>query len=348
MTIEKARKVLQEERESAIEFCEENIQKFPLIVREKVMNALKGENEDIDKYQCIFCKRRFKAASGFEVHLTTKHRIKGLQAYWNLFRFNRKSFKYYCKYCGKELNDAFLTFCGSKECRIKFTNEKNKKERGSEHSFIDASIKHSKSIKGKTYEEIHGIEKGKEIRETLSEVHKGISPTKETRDKQSIIMKRKILNGEWAPNIHNSFTHWKNEVIVKGKVFKFRSSWEVEVFEQLKEIYPLSEIEYETLRIPYKYDGVEHIYVVDFYVPIKKLAIEVKPTNSLFERQEQEKIRVCKEFCKQNNMIFIIFNENNKHIVREVLDGLGLSEVRKIRISKWSEIICGSRQTRLI
>ena len=348
MIIEKARKALQKKRESAIEFCEENIQIFSPIVRRKVINALKGENESIDKYQCIFCRKIFESGSGLEIHLRTKHRIKGLQAYWNLFRFNRRSFKHYCRYCGCELTSAFQMFCSAKKCRIEFTNAKNRKEEGTEHSFIDGSKRYSASIRGKTYEEIHGIEKGSERRKRTSESHKGILPTKEARDKQSVTMKKKILNGEWSPNVINSFTHWSAEIIVDGRLFKFRSTWEVEVFEQLKDVYPLSEIEYETLRIPYKYDGVEHIYVVDFYIPLKRLVIEVKPTSSLFDKQEQEKIRVCKEFCKQNNMIFVIFNEKNKYSVREVLDSLGLSEVKKIRISKWTELICGSKQIRLV
>jgi len=346
--IEKARKVFKEKRESAIEFCEENFEKFSPIVKEKVVKALKGENESIDGYQCVFCGRKFKATSGLEVHLRIKHRIKGLQAYWNLFRFNRRSFKHYCKYCGKELDNALRVFCGSRECRSKFTAEKNRREEGSGHSFIDRSREYVQSIKGKTYEEIYGKTRGKEIRKKLSESHKGKSPTEEARNKQSITMKEKILNGEWSPNVANSFTHWKNELRIEGKVFKFRSSWELEVFQQLKDIYPISEIEYETLRIPYKYNGVEHVYIVDFYVPFKRLAIEVKPRNSLLDEQEQEKMKICRKFCEQNNITFLIFDENKKSIVREILDSLGLLEVKKEKVGEWGELICGSKQIKLL
>jgi len=345
----KAREVLQEIRESAIQLCEENIQKFPVDIQEKIIQALRGEkHEEVGKYQCVFCGKEFKCGAGLESHLRIKHRIKGYSAYQNLFIFNRRSFKHYCKYCGKELSNPYAVFCGSKECRRKFTAEKNKREEGSGHSFIDESRKYAQSIKGKTYEEIYGETRGKELRKKLSESHKGKSPTEETRNKQSIIMKEKILKGEWSPNIINSFTHWKSELKVGQKVFKFRSSWELEVFKQLKDIYPISEIEYETLRIPYRYDGVEHVYIVDFYIPFKRLVIEVKPKNSLLDEQEREKIRVCKEFCEQNNMTFLIFDESKKSIVKEVLDSLGLSEVKKQKIGEWGELICGSKQIRLL
>lgn len=313
---------------------------------------------------CKICGFKVESFAGLAAHIQV-HKVKSKEYYDIYLKGKNEDI---CSLCKKKtkyisLNKGYKKFCS--ECNIKLGWEKlskQKKGKTREEIYSKEGLQKQKDAeekrrekgfgvskrKGKTYEEIYGEERAEEVKRNLSESHKGISQTKETRDKHSLTMKRKILSGEWSPNIHNNFTHWQSEVIVDGKVFKFRSTWEVEVFEQLKDVYPLSEIEYETLRIPYKYDGIEHIYIVDFYIPLKRLAIEVKPTNSLFDKQEQEKIRVCKEFCKQNNMIFVIFNEKNKYSVREVLDSLGLSEVKKIRISKWTELICGSKQIKLI
>lgn len=347
--MEKVREALKEKYDAAIDFCDENIDKFNVNVKKKVNDALSGElNEDIEFLQCVFCKRKFKRSCNLTQHLMVKHGIRGVHAYWNLFYYKRKSFKNYCKYCGFELTRSTTTFCNTGECRREFTRERHRKAKEEGNPLSKGIVNYSKSIKGKTYEEIHGIIKGKERRKLTSESHKGFSPSIETREKQSLYMKDKIEKGEWTPNIINSYTHWQYKVNINNQIFKFRSTWEVKVFRQLVDIYPLNEIEYETLRLPYEYNGVRHIYIVDFYIPVVRLAIEVKPTSSLLSEKEQEKIKTCREFCTKNDITFLIIDEHNIGIVKELLDSLKLVNLSRKKIGKWGEKICKLEQAKLL
>lgn len=96
---------------------------------------------------------------------------------------------------------------------------------------------------------------------------------KRARSKMSIIMKDKILSGEFTPNITNSWTKWNSYVIIKGERKKFRSGWEA--------IFYLSnlEMEYEKIRIPYIFKEKSHVYIVDFVDFRNKILYEVKPTS---------------------------------------------------------------------
>lgn len=347
--MEKVREALREKNAAAIDFCEENIDKFNVIVKKKVNDALRGElDKDIEFLQCVFCKRKFKRSGNLTQHLMTKHGIRGVHAYWNLFYYKRKSFKNYCKYCSSELTKSTTSFCNMSGCRSEFNKERHRKSKEEGNPLSKGIVNYTRSIKGKTYEEIHGIEKGKERRKLTSESHKGISPSIETRQKQSIIVKKKIERGEWTPNIINSYTHWEYKVNIDNQVFKFRSTWEVKVFKQLVDIYPLNEIEYETFRIPYVYEGIKHTYIVDFYIPVVRLAIEVKPTSSLLSGKEQEKIRTCREFCVNNDITFLIIDEHNIGIVKELLDSLKLVNLSRKKIGKWGEKICKLEQAKLL
>lgn len=95
----------------------------------------------------------------------------------------------------------------------------------------------------------------------------GTSYTDEEKAEKSAAMKVKILSGEFTPNTNNRNTHW--EATYKGK--QYRSSWEA-LYQHFNE-----EAEYETLRVKYYLDDVEHIYIVDFVDHINKIVVEVKP-----------------------------------------------------------------------
>jgi hypothetical protein len=89
----------------------------------------------------------------------------------------------------------------------------------------------------------------------------------EHKKQLSVKMKSLILTGQFTPNSNNRNTYW--DATFDGK--QYRSSWEA-MYQ-----YYNQNAEYETLRIPYLWNGDNHVYIVDFVDHISKLAIEVKP-----------------------------------------------------------------------
>jgi hypothetical protein len=122
--------------------------------------------------------------------------------------------------------------------------------------------------------------------------------------KQSKILKEKIKNGKFTPNITNSWTHWNATVIIGDKKYKFRSSWEASFFVCNKNY------KYETLRIPYiDGKGESRTYVGDFYDTENKVLYEIKP-RSVFKKQHI-KINGAIQYCQKNDIKFIWINEKN-------------------------------------
>lgn len=119
----------------------------------------------------------------------------------------------------------------------------------------------------------------------------------EDRQKKSEQMIAKIRSGQFTPNSNNRNTHWDSTL--DGT--RFRSSWEA-----LYQYYDPN-AEYEVLRIPYRFDGQEHIYIVDFINHQSKIAIEVKPRELMSSAKTISKIRSLKEWCEKNsyNMLLV-------------------------------------------
>lgn len=116
----------------------------------------------------------------------------------------------------------------------------------------------------------------------------------------SKIMKEKIANNEWTPNINNRWTRFKVEY--KGK--KYRSSWEA-IYASLNET-----AEYEKLRIKYKFENKNYIYIVDFIDKIKKEAIEIKPKSLVKDFKNIAKEKVLIEWCNKNNYTYKLITED--------------------------------------
>lgn len=133
--------------------------------------------------------------------------------------------------------------------------------------------------------------------------------------KMSKIMKEKILNGEFTPPITNSWTHWKSFIKMDdGTIKKFRSNWDA-VFWLINK----NNVEYEKLRIQYKFNNETKIYIVDFYDEKNNIAYEIKPTSLKCKNQNIEKEKYLIEYCKQHNIGYKCisddwFMENIKHV----------------------------------
>lgn len=115
----------------------------------------------------------------------------------------------------------------------------------------------------------------------------------------SITMKDRIKSGDITPNVKNSRTHW--QVIYRGK--RFRSSWEAAWF-ALNQHY-----EYETKRISYWLNGIERIYIVDFYDPATNTLVEVKPAEHTYGEVFEAKKLWAEKWAVENNGKYVIVTQ---------------------------------------
>lgn len=129
---------------------------------------------------------------------------------------------------------------------------------------------------------------------------------KEQREKQSLMIKEKIKNGSFCPNVTNSWTH-SRKFEIDG--IKFRSSWEFLFYIIMCKI-GNHNLDYEKIRIPYFNStyNKERIYIVDF--SDNDFLYEIKPFALKDDITNQEKTKSAIEYCKKNNKKFEIINEN--------------------------------------
>lgn len=143
-------------------------------------------------------------------------------------------------------------------------------------------------------------------------------------EKQSSTMKNKILNGEFTPNITNSWANSKIKIKLDGKAF--RSSWEAYFY-----IFMLDKqfIEYEKLRLLYYDTEVNKMrtYITDFIDEENKILYEIKPFCDTISINTINKEKAALKWCKENNYEYIFiteewFDENyNKDILEDHLIG---------------------------
>lgn len=138
----------------------------------------------------------------------------------------------------------------------------------------------------------------------------------ETKEKQSKIIKEKILNGGFTPNITNSWCFSR----VSYKDNSFRSSWEL-LFFILNEDKPLK---FEKLRIPYYYNNKKHIYIVDFIDDTNKCTYEIKPKIQTKNKISEIKEIALKDWCEKNYFDYKIITEdyflNMKPYPKNIID----------------------------
>jgi len=124
----------------------------------------------------------------------------------------------------------------------------------------------------------------------------GRTYSNEEKQHRSKIMREFILCGKFTPNSNNRNTHW--DCFYQDK--KYRSSWEA-----LYQYFD-NEAEYETLRIPYKFDNKDYIYIIDFVNHKTKTVVEVKPQELLNDKKTQAKISAAEDWCDNNGYDFVV------------------------------------------
>ena len=116
------------------------------------------------------------------------------------------------------------------------------------------------------------------------------------KETKSILIKQKILSGEFTPNSNNRNTHW--DAVFDNK--KYRSSWEA----LYQFINPSAE--YEALRIEYKLNNKVHIYIIDFVDHANKLVIEVKPRELCVGEKFKAKIEALTQWADKSKYTLLL------------------------------------------
>lgn len=126
--------------------------------------------------------------------------------------------------------------------------------------------------------------------------------SEESKAKQSATMKRKILAGEFTPNVNNARTSWK----ASFKGLKFRSSWEAGFYAIYDGV-----LQFESIRVPWSLNGKSKVYIIDFCDEKKQILFEVKP-QELVKRNHNycvEKINAAKAWAIIHGYNFEVITE---------------------------------------
>lgn len=184
--------------------------------------------------------------------------------------------KSYCAYCNTELTiheynfiRGFSKFClDCKSNGIYHTSAYLGKDKLQERGKLISKKKliFYKTDKGRETAKVIGA-KNSIAMTAYHKTEQGIISKELTKIKQSNIMKEKILSGKFTPNSNNRNTHWNSFFNNKP----YRSSWEA-----LYQYFNPAD-EHESLRITYRYNNTEYVYIVDFINYDTKIATEVKP-----------------------------------------------------------------------
>lgn len=191
-----------------------------------------------------------------------------------------------------------LQTCGGKECVRKIRSEFGSNRDLSYLQTEEAKLKRVESRSWYRHSEETKAKIVETNKKTWTPEKKKLLVEKNKADgvyeRSSQKIKQKILAGEYTPNTQNRLTHKRLHSEITG-IKKYRSNWEV----KYHEAYP--HLLYEYLRIPYFFNSVRHIYIVDFWDPISHVAIEIKPFSMSEGAKTTAKMNALIEWCKQNN-----------------------------------------------
>lgn len=196
---------------------------------------------------------------------------------------------------------------------IKYVDEEALKIRGERIS--KAKIEFYKTERGAEVKNIIGEKNSVNMKNHFA-TDTGKEQIKRVAFIQSEIMKEKIRNGEFTPNITNTWTNWDSKIYLEnGAEKKFRSSWEACFW------FSNQELSYETFRIPYELDGSLKTYIADFHDEKKNIIYEIKPKSQWLN--QSKKMQNAIEYCMDNNIAFVWINEYNimEYVKPEMFSG---------------------------
>lgn len=153
--------------------------------------------------------------------------------------------------------------------------------------------------KGLTKENNKSLQSLSENRKGSKNPYYGKHLTDEQKKFKSDLMKRKILDGSFTPNTTNRNCYFRCEYNNE----KYRSSWEA----AFKFLNP--QCEYEKVRIKYKQEELDRIYIIDFVDYENKVIYEIKPSN-LIEKDLKYKMKYVEMWINENGFKFEIITED--------------------------------------
>ena len=307
------------------------IKKIPIAEIEKI--KIKGRFNRL-REAAIFHKQNVNFSRMKEY----KDEISFLKDYFDNNYFetkNNKEFLYYvrnniftppkCEVCGQELNyenrtmhHGIIRKCCQKNCEQKLTHTSfrfNKYIGLNVGNLIkrfylcprcnEFTAKYRNHLCRKCGYEVQSIKFKKFYKENfeymIDRCNKPWTP--ERKDKQSKLLKEKILNGKFTPKQNNRRT-WKR---IEFDNIKFRQSWELKFYKYQKSIG--NTVLYEKLRIPYIFNNENHIYITDFIDYENKIVYEIKPQQVVDEKTLQKEGTLIK-WCNDNGYTYIFANED--------------------------------------
>jgi len=207
-----------------------------------------------------------------------------------------------CKHCGIEYIDTqrYRSYC--LDCTANRVWQRGPKPESVGKKISESKIKFFQTEYGKSVAKSVGIQNSEKLKEYY-QTPIGLETKNRTAVHNSKILKQKILNNEFTPKITNSFTYWDAVIEIGNEIKKFRSSWEACLW------FSNQHWEYETIRIQYVNELNEtKTYIVDFYDPINKILIEVKPISNI--KDNKHKTTAAEKYCLENNIKFLIISED--------------------------------------
>lgn len=122
----------------------------------------------------------------------------------------------------------------------------------------------------------------------------------------------KILSTIFSNNYKYKYGKFFSEKL--NKTFHYRSSYELRFFSILENLDDLQKYDYESIRIPYNYNGITYTYVPDFLIiPNNDIMAIVEAGTYTFKIYKDNKTKAkhnaAVNYCIQNNMNFLIVTE---------------------------------------
>ena len=247
----------------------------------------------MNKYEIIeYFKNNKSKISQWNYHGNLKERLFEVGIVFNDFNLVNldKDFSIYLF----DLDEIFLKcknkYCNNERPYVKFLADCDKYEYGFKH-FCSKICLH----KYRSYSQ-------------MGENNTSHNMTKEQKinsyKKLSNTIKEKIKIGTFTPNITNSWSGSKIKLLINNKEITYRSAWEA-FFHLCNQ-----KLEYEKIRIPYKYNNIEHNYITDFTDNINRIIYEIKPESNKDTIINKVKFKYAKKWCKKNGYKFIIISDN--------------------------------------
>jgi hypothetical protein len=205
-------------------------------------------------------------------------------------------------------NNGLRSTCGSKECICELLSQRAK-NRDNSHLWTENARKLAvltRKENGEWHSEQVKISISESNKKTWNPEKRRLETIKNREagvyDNMSRLVKNRILNGEFTPNTKNRYTHLK-KTNGNSLSIMYRSKWE----EKYHLAHPT--LEYETIRLPYVYDGITRIYIVDFVDKINKELIEIKPHSLLDCPKVKAKEQAAIEWCEKQGYKYRIITE---------------------------------------